>query len=1015
LKYHSWSLALIMAIIFCSHCKVVAQVSFTTSRLTMDDGLSQGSNYFRFEDSKGFMWITCNDALNRYDGKMVKVYNLNRYFENCPALQQGYGFAEDTASNIYIGSTRGLYIYHRKQDKFTLQKIFTNSEDDVAMPIGIINGKVWCFNRFYQLATYDIITKRIQIEGCIKQFTALSSVHIYQLAGNVFYYHFPFIDKENNIWLTSNNEIACFNPKTKSIKFPLPDFFKSNIIYSSNYSRNLNTVYIGLYKGILKYDLTKHKTELIKQVGGYHLEVITGIVATKDKLIFKSKKAGIIITDCNLKKILWKEDNIANIYGRCNCYSIDKCGRAWMNDNGNGLIIFDFKSKLLQKIPQPSKDINHKYVGVSILTEMPNKNILIQSKDIFNPINKTLKYIESNLINAPILRTSIDRFRNGVWFYGDLVNTTSIEQELIFYNGKQFNEVMSSNSMISDPQQDLVVLNDGNILTSKASGLYWINLSTKKMKPVSEVKQKSAFNINELTKNRVAVSFLNADMLLLNVTADKKIKVVKNILQGVQSFYMQEDTIRNQYWVGTNEGIYLLDKNFNSIKKIDANTGLAGTYIYGLLLDDSGNVWCSHQRGLSSINSNTFQIINYDKSDGIQDWDFNNRAFCKAQDGTLYFGGVNGVNYFKPPLSPTEIYKPEVYVDEIWVNNKIFLPDSNANYIQHVRLSYLQNNITVRAVVKDLENANSRQLIYRILEKDSSWKYLPNNSLISFNNLAPGNYTLIMGVYDKYNNKELKQKTIELIIESPFYLKIWFWVLSGILLTAIIFWLYYRRNLNRQRINFEQQLALEKQRSKITADLHDDIGASLSSLQVNSMVANQLINKDIVQAKLVLNKIENQAKNIAEKISDIIWSMKPGKEEFINLSSRIKNFASDILGATDIAYHINIDKQLENELNDITIRKSILLITKEAINNAAKYSTATLINVEIKLDKNIIKLIVTDNGIGFNTAGINGNGIQNMQRRVKELSGEFKIESFQNIGTTILITIPFVPKFNDRK
>ena len=142
--------------------------NFAVTRLSQDDGLSQGSNYFRFEDSKGFMWITCNDALNRFDGKKVKVYNLDKYFSNCPNLQQGYGFCEDKNSNIYIGSVRGLYIYDREQDRFTLQKIFKNSIDDIAMPIAYIDNKVWCFNRQYQLATYDIKTKKISYKGKLK-------------------------------------------------------------------------------------------------------------------------------------------------------------------------------------------------------------------------------------------------------------------------------------------------------------------------------------------------------------------------------------------------------------------------------------------------------------------------------------------------------------------------------------------------------------------------------------------------------------------------------------------------------------------------------------------------------------------------------------------------------------------------------------------------------------------------------------------------------------------------------
>ena len=234
--------------------------NFSISKLTPDDGLSQGSNYFRFEDSKGFMWMTSNDALNRFDGKMVKVYNTDNYFSNCPNLQQGYGFAEDDKSNIYIGSTRGLYIYNRSEDKFHLEKIFKNVTDDNAMPICFRNGKIWCFNKQYQLASYDVKTKKVVL---VAQFSipAMASIHIYELTQNVFYNRFPFIDNNNTIWMIGYHQIETYNLKTKSIAKiktnPKTEF------YSSFFLSTENRILIGTDDGILDYNLT---TNSIKKI-----------------------------------------------------------------------------------------------------------------------------------------------------------------------------------------------------------------------------------------------------------------------------------------------------------------------------------------------------------------------------------------------------------------------------------------------------------------------------------------------------------------------------------------------------------------------------------------------------------------------------------------------------------------------------------------------------------------------------------------------------------------------------
>ncbi|MBC7641009.1 MAG: hypothetical protein H7174_01515 [Flavobacterium sp.] len=385
-------------------------------------------------------------------------------------------------------------------------------------------------------------------------------------------------------------------------------------------------------------------------------------------------------------------------------------------------------------------------------------------------------------------------------------------------------------------------------------------------------------------------------------------------------------------------------------------------------------------------------------------WDFNNRSFYKATDGTLYFGGVNGFNYFKPPIKPFNFYKPQVYIDEILINNETFCLNKNHNFIEKLDLKYNQKNISIKAIVKDLANANSQQLIYRFKEIDKKWKYLKNGAPIELNNLEPKNYTLQLGFYDKYNNKEIFQKTLIINICAPFYSEFWFWSLITILFSAMIFYLINWRKRSKNEIILHEQLILEQQRNRITADLHDDIGATLSSLQINSSVANQLINKNPVEAQKILEKIENQSQNLADKIGDIIWSMKPGKDEFMTMSLRLKNFANDILGSTNINYKIKVDKKIDTSILNITARKNIVLIVKEAINNVAKYSHANQLNIKLELISETIHIEIMDDGIGFDINRTSGNGIENMKKRVEELQGKFTITS-DSTGTKILATI----------
>ena len=275
--------------------------------------------------------------------------------------------------------------------------------------------------------------------------------------------------------------------------------------------------------------------------------------------------------------------------------------------------------------------------------------------------------------------------------------------------------------------------------------------------------------------------------------------------------------------------------------------------------------------------------------------------------------------------------------------------------------------------------------------------------------LKGGENNIRIRAVDENNNVSNKTLEVKFNVAIPFYKKISFQLFLPFLITGILFFFYNRRKFEKQKIAFTQQLELEKQRSKITADLHDEIGSTLSSLQINSTVANKLMEKDIPSAQKVLLKVESQAKSLAEKIGDIIWSMKPGKDEFMTLSTRIKNFCNEVLGSTDINYVIEIDSKIDTLITDFGDRKNVLLITKEAINNALKYSKATKIKVIIQYENNIVTLIISDNGIGFNTSEILGNGIGNMKNRANKLNATFEIISNKNLGTTIQLQFKVIP------
>lgn len=980
---------------------IKAQVNFdyfSVSRVTQDDGLSQGSNYFRYEDQKGFMWITGNDALNRYDGSSVKVYNLNYYFKNCPALQQAYGFAEDQ-NNLYIGSTRGLYVYNYQKDSFTLIDIYKDlSKNNTAIPIGFSDHKIWCFNLDYQIVSYDPATKKIQLEIQLPV-DPLKSIHIYDNNSLSIYQKLPFIDEEQNICFVTKNQIITYQIKSKKITSPFktPDDI---LFYCATYNRKTKLLYLGSNLGIYvlnnKYQLSKRITE----IKGEKLFSVNAISIFNNLIAVRSANLGMFFCDTNFSTI----KIFSKGYERSFCYSFDKIGRLWMCDDGQGQMILNFKGTLLKNSNDIQNDLKNSFkeTGVGNISEAKNGDFIIQGVFGLQAKTNQLQLLQNkNYTNVSVF---FDQFKKESWHsYKTADNTVIIEMADDHRNRKII--LKNSNCII----KNIAFLPNYNPILSSNEGVFWINIQEGKLEKINALSHQSNFVVNALSNTRIAISYLNHDMILAKINAENNIKILGKILPNIQSFYIQEDEKKHQYWVGTNEGVYLLDKNFKILTHFDSNNGLAGTYIYGILLDEVGTVWCSHQHGLSSIDTKNFHIINYDKDDGIQHWDYNNRSFYKGRDGTLLFGGVNGFNYFKPPLQLKSYYHPEIYLDEIKINNNRFNPEKGSNKISEIDVKNDENNISLKVLIKDLENGNRQRLMYRFKNLDAKWKPIAHKSPLVLSSLSPGEYDLEFGIYNKFSPHIIPQKKLYINIKKAFYQTFWFWAFLGGLVIGGFILAYTRWKLMKQKNYYQQQLALEMQRSKITADLHDDIGSTLSSLQINSAVATAFLEKNnISETKSILNKIQQQSKDLSENIGEIVWSLKPGKDELMTLSTRIRNFANEILGSTDIYYSISIDDEIDDEIKDITARKNLMLITKEALNNIAKYSKCTEVSIIFTICETEYRLEIKDNGIGFDPEEKKGNGIHNMKKRTEEMHGTFDL--FIKNGTNIKISIP---KFRD--
>ena len=385
-----------------------------------------------------------------------------------------------------------------------------------------------------------------------------------------------------------------------------------------------------------------------------------------------------------------------------------------------------------------------------------------------------------------------------------------------------------------------------------------------------------------------------------------------------------------------------------------------------------------------------------------------NQKTSSNQKTPFLYVPINSIEqtYNEKYNKPTQKY----YLNFQEINAFPELIEARINRVKVSLTSYYTVPMKARLVslkFKPIEFQNRKlKYVFAISEFGSYEDFGNENTLNIY--VPNGKLNLYIRAIDTETNKVTKPNKITTYTNYPISKRLWFWPLMTLVGLAPLLFYFFQVKINQQKQLLIQQKSLEEQRYKITADLHDEIGSTLSSLQINCSVAGFLFEKNPAEAKKILKKIETQSEHLSDKIGDIIWSMKPGDDEFLTLTYRIKHFVSDMVDSTTIHYHIRINEDIDRLVKDIPSRKNIILFVKEAVNNTVKYSKASMLNINIDVVNNHIKMNISDNGIGFDTTINKGNGIGNMKKRMKELHGEFSVVSEPNKGTSITGIIPIV-------
>ncbi|MBC3788321.1 ligand-binding sensor domain-containing protein [Spirosoma utsteinense] len=426
---------------------------------------------------------------------------------------------------------------------------------------------------------------------------------------------------------------------------------------------------------------------------------------------------------------------------------------------------------------------------------------------------------------------------------------------------------------------------------------------------------------------------------------------------------------------------------------LTARNGLFDRENRRLAEDKNGTIWIGNFEGLHAYKPASDRLLRLTTSDGLSQ---NNTTYSLyIHRGTdLFIGQQNGLNYVNVQALNHRFPVPKVVVSSFQVHEQ----ERTVDLTRPIQLLRSDNAFSVDFAALTYSHLPNVRYAYFLDGLDSRWNYSGLNHRAYYTNLGPGSYTLNLKAADSFGNWSQQPLRLSISVLPAYYETWWFRVFVSLLTVGLLYGLY------RYRVN--QLLGVQRIRNRISADLHDEIGSSLSGIGILGTMIKQNLPLDHPSGSMV-ERIVTEARQVSSSLDDIVWSINPHNDELSSLIARMNRYTAELFEASGIAYEITIPDGIERLTLPMEKRQDFYLIAKEAVNNLVKHAHATQAQVTISRDHQCLHLVVEDNGIGFDPAAeTSRNGVRNMQSRATKLRGELTIDSIPGQGTRLRLSFP---------
>ena len=478
-------------------------------------------------------------------------------------------------------------------------------------------------------------------------------------------------------------------------------------------------------------------------------------------------------------------------------------------------------------------------------------------------------------------------------------------------------------------------------------------------------------------------------------------------------------------WIGSDRGLFFFNTSTGKFVRFGKNAGFPSDFVYSLRLDASGFIWVSTNAGLvrfkspvtdlNQIQTSLDSLQIYQAGDGIGNTEFNRRAAFNGADGRLYFGGTEGITFFDPLAIKANPHIPPVVVTNIQISN----PDSTRNVnpfgLEALQLNHRDYSVAFEFAGLSYTQSTQNQYAYRMRGVDPDWQLAGTRRFSQYTNLKAGHYTLQVKAANNDGVWNEAGFSLPIYVAPPFWQTWWFVTITGLaLLTTLVGLIRFisTRKLRKQLRALEIERGIQHERERISRDLHDNVGAQLTTI-ISGVELMRLSTKAGNTSALTpyLDAVDRDSKKTLSQLRETIWTLQKDQISIGELHHQLREYLKNLQ-----PYHpairmiINPDQSTAWVLSP-TAALGLFRIVQEAVNNAIKHAGCTEIRVNLHATAEVLNLSVSDDGTfkhGHKETDLEGIGLTSIKQRVREMGGTFKIDT--SSGTTVLVSVPKAAK-----